>query len=331
MPLSRSVMLTKKSVDCMVSAIEIYNKPNFRYREELFSILAINSWELILKAKILADSNNDVRTIYSREYPTNNNGQKSKRWVYKENRSGNKLTLDIFGALKRLESNGLIDNVCHENIDLLIEIRDNAIHFYNTDQLLALKIQEVGMANLKSYLAYVQTWFSINLDKYNFYLMPMSFFHSVNPSLVTIGSHDAAVTGLLKLIAEKEISHPFNEDSPHNISIAIEARIVKSSDIDAQKLKISNDPNAPGVRIKIEDIQKTHPLDYKELTDKLSKRYSNFKINQKYHYIRKQLTSDQRYFLAYPQNPMNPQGASKPFYSVEVFDEFDKHYSRKTQ
>ncbi|BAW80716.1 hypothetical protein TAO_1346 [Candidatus Nitrosoglobus terrae] len=35
----------------MLSAIEIYNKPDFKYREEIFSIIAINAWELLLKAK----------------------------------------------------------------------------------------------------------------------------------------------------------------------------------------------------------------------------------------------------------------------------------------
>ena len=45
--------LVDKSIGSMLSAIEIYNKPDFKYREETFSILAINSWELLLKARIL--------------------------------------------------------------------------------------------------------------------------------------------------------------------------------------------------------------------------------------------------------------------------------------
>ena len=42
----------EKSVGAALSAIEIYNKPDFKYREETFAILMINSWELLLKAKI---------------------------------------------------------------------------------------------------------------------------------------------------------------------------------------------------------------------------------------------------------------------------------------
>lgn len=44
--------LIDKSIGSMLSAIEIYNKPDFKYREETFAILAVNSWELLLKARI---------------------------------------------------------------------------------------------------------------------------------------------------------------------------------------------------------------------------------------------------------------------------------------
>ncbi|WP_223955216.1 DUF3644 domain-containing protein [Aeromonas caviae] len=52
--------MLEKSVAAMLSAIEIYNKPDFRYREETFSVLCINSWELLLKAKVLNLASNKV-------------------------------------------------------------------------------------------------------------------------------------------------------------------------------------------------------------------------------------------------------------------------------
>ena len=60
---SRARSLASKSVDAMLGAVEIYNKPNFAYREESFSILAINSWELLLKARVLQLSNNKMSAI----------------------------------------------------------------------------------------------------------------------------------------------------------------------------------------------------------------------------------------------------------------------------
>ena len=45
--------LLEKSVHAAIAAIEIYNKPDFKYREESFSILIINAWEVMLKAAII--------------------------------------------------------------------------------------------------------------------------------------------------------------------------------------------------------------------------------------------------------------------------------------
>ena len=42
------VSLIDKSLSSMLSAIELYNKPDFSYREEAFAILAVNAWELLL-------------------------------------------------------------------------------------------------------------------------------------------------------------------------------------------------------------------------------------------------------------------------------------------
>ena len=51
MPLSTD--LAQKSVQAAVAAIEVYNKPNFLYREEAFALLMTNAWELLLKGKWL--------------------------------------------------------------------------------------------------------------------------------------------------------------------------------------------------------------------------------------------------------------------------------------
>ena len=51
----------RKAEEALLAAIELYNKPDFRYREEAFAILALNAWELLLKAKLLAESDNQAR------------------------------------------------------------------------------------------------------------------------------------------------------------------------------------------------------------------------------------------------------------------------------
>lgn len=174
----RYKILLQKSVSSIVSAIEIYNKPNFLYREESFSILAINAWELLLKAKMLKEANNKLSSIYAKEHRTNADGSKSEKKYVPKNRAGNPRTVGLYKAITRLreEYSVNLDSSCGENVDLLVEIRDNAIHFRNDDKLLSKKVQEIGTANLKNYLALIKTWFNYDLSEYNFYLMPLSFF-----------------------------------------------------------------------------------------------------------------------------------------------------------
>lgn len=40
--------LAHKAVAAAVASIEVYNKPDFYYREETFAILMTNAWELLL-------------------------------------------------------------------------------------------------------------------------------------------------------------------------------------------------------------------------------------------------------------------------------------------
>jgi len=71
---ARHHSLLEKSIQAALSAIEVYNKPDFKYREESFSILMVNAWEVLLKAKILKDNvknglypptqNGDIRSLF---------------------------------------------------------------------------------------------------------------------------------------------------------------------------------------------------------------------------------------------------------------------------
>ena len=169
--------LTEKSIACAVSAIEIYNKPDFKYREETFSILMINSWELILKAKMIKDAENNIKVIYIKENIPKKNGEKSKRWRYKLNKNGYNLTIGIEKILELYENKKDIDKRCLENISLLNIVRNNSIHLINKDSELASIVYEIGSANLKNYIEFIIENLNKDLSKYNFYLMPISFYN----------------------------------------------------------------------------------------------------------------------------------------------------------
>jgi hypothetical protein len=117
--MTSSSQLVEKSIAAALAAIEIYNKPNFVYREESFSILMINAWELLLKAKFMADRADDPACLFEQ----------------RKNRSGNPITFGLtylIETIRQEKQSGLSTNCC-KNIYLLTEIRDNAIHFTNID------------------------------------------------------------------------------------------------------------------------------------------------------------------------------------------------------
>lgn len=64
---ARSKELLDRAIAAMVAAIDVYNKLDFRYRAESFTILALNAWELLLKAKWLAMNRNRLSSLYVRE------------------------------------------------------------------------------------------------------------------------------------------------------------------------------------------------------------------------------------------------------------------------
>jgi maltose-binding protein MalE len=128
--------LLDKSINSMLSAIEIYNKPNFSYREETFAILAVNSWELILKAHLLKKCSYNMNNLYVMEPVLKANGEKSTRKKPKLNRVNNPMTIGIFDVIKRIEEKGIIISENLKNsIESLVELRDNAIHFHNEKEI----------------------------------------------------------------------------------------------------------------------------------------------------------------------------------------------------
>ena len=167
---SRDKELVKKSLQACLAAVEIYNKPNFQYREEAFSILMLNAWELLLKARIIQGNNGRLRAIEIWGPKTKKDGSKSKRSIKQRNRSGNPKTIgfDRASKLVRGYSDNGINQACVENLGLLQDIRDSSVHWYNVSPALGERIREVGSAALKNFVSASEKWFGVEFDRYNF-------------------------------------------------------------------------------------------------------------------------------------------------------------------
>ena len=321
---ARSKELLDRAIAATVAAIEIYNKPDFRYREEAFSVLAVNGWELLLKAKWLADHHNDVTSLYVRESSKKKVGIKTPKTRIKRTRSGNPFTHSLDFLAKKLVEAKTLDANAWKNLEALLELRDSAIHFYNRSPLLAQRLQEIRVASVKNFAAVASDWFKRNLSEFNFYLMPLSFVNL--PSQVEAIVLNPEEKNFLAFVQSLE---PQNEDpaSRFSVTVNIEVKFTRTKAKEALSFQITNNPNAPAFRLTDEQIRENYPWDYDRLSAECKKRYKGFKLVQKYHDLRKKLAKDVRFGHVRQLDPGNPKSQKKPFFNPNILTEFDKHYT----
>lgn len=306
--------------------MEIYNKPDFSYREECFAILAINSWELLFKARILQLSANKLSSILKYERRKKADGKLSEKKYRVKNRSGTHQSIGMFRAIDHLTSDygDKVHPAVRQNLELLCEVRDNAVHFYNKGLDLSKIVQELGTANLRNYLVLVRQWFAVDLERYNFFLMPLAFVGDhLEFQTITLNADERKLIEFLKI---QTLTKSKGKPGKFNVALRVDVKFTKSKSDKAQKVIITNDVDATPVTISEEDIREKYPWDYGILTTRLRIRYTNFKTNQEYHEIRKPLEADDRYCRKRFLDPSKKSGIGKCFYNPNIVREFDEHY-----
>lgn len=312
----------------MLAAIEVYNKPDFLYREEVFSILVVNSWELLLKARILQIDRNRLAAIFEYERRQRVDGTLSNMLYRKQNRAGNQITVGLFKAYDRLVNDykDTLDLAIRKNLEALVEVRDNAVHFFNKDFSLTKRIYEIGIATLKNYIAVVRQWFAVDLSQYRIFLMPLAFLPNIHKAeAVTPNSEERRFIKYLDNL-RGESSDDMTRD--FNVALTIEVQVKRSKSSDASPVIVSKEPDAIPITLEEEDLRERYPWNYGILTSRLKKRYSDFKANQKYHEIRKQFELDANYCRERLLDPGNPKSMKKKFYNPNILRAFDEHYER---
>lgn len=314
--------LIDKSIGSMLSAIEIYNKPDFKYREETFAILAINSWELLLKARLLKLNSYRINSIYCYKPYINKNGEKSKKKkVLDRNRTNNPKSISIYEALNRLNSLHELPSKLKDNIEALIEFRDNAIHFINMKDLLK-PLQELGFACIKNYVQVLKDWQTKrSLSKYNLYLMPLAY---VDNKIDVDSASSPEAQNFIQLIKHKLENE--NKGEEYDIAIKIELKFQKGNSFTSTNVKY--DENGIPVTMSEEDIRKRYPFTYKEVIDKAKNRYSDFKCGTKFNNIMKSVKQNVKLYYERKLDSKNPKSQKQGFYSPNIWQVLDNHYSR---
>lgn len=257
--------LIDKSISAAIAAIEVYNKPDFKYREESFVILLVNAWELLVKAKILKDGKNRLSALYVR------NGRR-----YKKSRTGIPLTVELLWAMKKVNCPLEVT----DNLEALVEIRDTAVHFFHDDDLRYV-VYTLGVAALRNYQTLCKSWFSRSLASYNFYIMPIGFSYNFRTlKMLEVQRTVPVITNLIKSVTEaQERAEKGDGTFFFACEIATELKSAKKFATGGD-LTVRIDQNAKEGAVVITQTKKkldVYPLSYTELVQNVKRQVPGVK------------------------------------------------------
>lgn len=246
--------LLDNSRQAMMAAIEIYNKPKFSYREEVFVILLINAWELAFLA-ILAKNRQRIFEPKKRD-------QEYRTWRFSESLAKSKHYLPAS-----------IDwNAFERNLRLLLEFRNKATHYYNEPQN-AHCVYVLSQAAIKNYRDIAFETFGIDLvNEINLVLLPLSF--SEQPDFVeffkAVGkpNHSPLSRELFKQIEELEKTGADTTQFATQCTVKIES----TKKISTADFVVGLDTSVSDGKVILSpprDPNKSHPFSSKEIIAKL--------------------------------------------------------------
>lgn len=313
----------------MVAALEAFNKPSFKYRIESFAILAVNAWELLLKARLVALSDNSLSALYVREPRRTKSGQRTKRLFIRRNRANAPMTIGLFKCFDTLRSEHSepLPAEVRENLAGIVEIRDSVVHLMSKSQELDREIHSFGSASVRNFATLFRAWFGDSVDHYSFLLMPIGFSPAPVGTVVQLSKIEADV---LRYLRERPRGGSQLKEG-QGYATALEIDVVlrpRDGSKGGAAVRLTSDPTAPAVHLSDAEVLKRYPLTYSDLTKKLVHRYSDFKQDKRYHEIRRSFEAMPEYCLERKLDPSNPKSGKKRFYSGAVLEAFDKHYRK---
>lgn len=252
----------------MLAAVEIYNKPQMTYRDEVVVINVVNAWELALKAAL----------------------RQNRRSIYYAKKKGERYrTLSLDDCLTRMTNEslwpaGLDGPALTANLKALSEYRNRAIHLYNAEGLGAI-IYPFLQQNILNYRDFFLAKFKKDLAEHmTWQLLPLG---ATIPSESVRFMRGAADTQTIAEVQE------FIDDVRTFMDRAEQAgsdmgRVATMYDINLQSVKkmtsadlvvaVSSDAEGQIV-MKKTDPNQTHPFTTTELLKKVNERRTGRALN----------------------------------------------------
>ncbi|MFZ7131973.1 MAG: DUF3644 domain-containing protein [Eubacteriales bacterium] len=317
--------LIKNSIQSVLCAIEIHNKPQISYRYQVVVILVVNAWELALKAYI---SKFQPETVIINKDGTTKPFPECMRNV--KSNLGKKIYPTI------------------DNVELLYKYRCEYIHFYN-DELNVL-IFSLIQKSVLFFSKFVSIYFNLNVGNLDdFYILPIGFKKPVSPlDFISNDSFVEQAPGYVKnfLRAIIDKTNSLNESQidelvfvPYSFNLTNIKR-VKNADIIAaidtqSKIKIqlseniiiSDKADAKEVRVEEQDLYgKIYSLRYAEIVEFCKSNIAGWKRNKEFYEKMRELKKNPALRRVRLLDPDKPTGSKKDFYSREILKELVKMY-----
>lgn len=315
----------------MIAAIEVFNKPGFQYREETFSLLALNAWELLLKGRVIALNGNKVNAIRVYEPKINKTtGKPSKKLYLKRNRTGNPMTISPARAISILDGTAAtkLSAAVKANIDALLAIRDNAAHYFSASPALAKHTLEIGTASVSNFIHAAKAWFSRDFSRDLSLLLPIGFVNATQGTGLTTGPDERNLIEYLRGLADSNGGSDEN-GSPFAVAITVNINMSRSKLDSAAKVEVvKNDPSAAKVQLTYDDMQNMFPWDYKTVLAKLKAKHPELKQDKSFHAFMNKVKDDSSICLVRYLDPANKSGLKKGYYSPNIVDRYLKHIGK---
>ena len=240
----------QKSVDAFLLAIEIINKTAITHRLESFLLLICNAWELLLKAKILEDEENED--------------------AIRDNSDPDK-TLGLLKCARKCagDTSDIYDNLTYVN-----DLRNKATHFFIPD--IPKDILMLFQSCLINYQALAAQWFGIDLAEQTstsmMIILDLDLRTWDDQSAILKGSMRKPDFDYLSSFCAKLHADRTERTHPDQFALSIEhsVRITKSKDEADISLAAGPSDRQIGIIEKTVDIEKTYPYAFQKVLDEIN-------------------------------------------------------------
>ena len=258
--------------------------------------------------------------------PKNKNNTVSQKSLIKKNRIGQPFTIDINKCMNILFSKKLITNNLIENINLLIEIRDNAIHLIN-DNKIKTKLYSICAGSIRNYAKLFERWLpEIKLSNYNFFITPLNF--DIINKEIDIASLNIAQKNFLSYIdLASSIS---NQEDDFELLVKVDVKFLRSDNIDnALLIKYASEGKKINIELSEEMFNKMYPYENSQIIKMIKNKDNRIKENNLFNKIKRTLQDEEICCRARYLNFISKKGPKKFYYNSGFVDKFLERYYKE--